>query len=301
LIRRLWKITVIALLDGWVEDNMYEQYWNLKEKPFQNTPDPKYLFLSSQHEDALMKLTYVVAQNLGCGMLTGVFGCGKTMLARVILKDLGQDKFRTAYINNPMVSDPAEIIRAIVRSLSPQPLPEKRTELMADSLIEKMQAILLENIRDGKENIVIIDEAHTITDTRIFEQLRMVLNFQSEDKFLLALILLGQPELIEKVDALKPLAQRVPIRCNIGPLSEADVILYIEHRIKVASGLETITGDIKAILNKDVIKAIYSYSSGIPRKINTLCDLLLLSGFAKKTTAIDAQFVTTVIKEFNLS
>ena len=143
---------------------MYEQYWSLKEKPFQNTPDPKYLFLSAQHEDALMKLTYVVAQNLGCGMLTGVFGCGKTMLARVILKDLGQDKFRTAYINNPMVADPAEIIRAIVRSLSPQSLPEKRTELMADSLLEKMQAILLENIRDGKENIVIIDEAHTITD-----------------------------------------------------------------------------------------------------------------------------------------
>ena len=114
---------------------MYEQYWNLKEKPFQNTPDPRFFYLSSQHEDALMKLTYVVAQNLGAGLLTGVFGCGKTLLARVILKDLGKQKFCTAYISNPLVNEPAELIRAIVRSLSPQQLPEKKNELLSYPLL----------------------------------------------------------------------------------------------------------------------------------------------------------------------
>ena len=141
---------------------MYEQYWNLKEKPFQNTPDPRFLYLSSQHEDALMKLTYVVAQNLGAGLLTGVFGCGKTLLARVILRDLGKQKFCTAYISNPLVNEPGELIRAIVRSLSPQQLPEKKSELLIDPLLEKLHNILMDNIREGKENIVIIDEAHTI-------------------------------------------------------------------------------------------------------------------------------------------
>jgi type II secretory pathway predicted ATPase ExeA len=280
---------------------MYEQYWNLKEKPFQNTPDPRFLYLSHQHEDALMKLTYVVAQNLGCGMLTGVFGCGKTLLARVILRELGLEKFRSAYISNPLVSDPPELIRAIVRSLSPQGLPEKKTELLIDPLLEKLYNILLDNIRDGKENIVIIDEAHTIEDTKIFEQLRLILNFQSEDKFLLTLLILGQPELKDKIDALKPLAQRIPIRCHLESLSQEEISNYIEHRIKVASDKSESGLCSKYGFDKEVIKIIFNHTGGIPRKINTLCDLVLLSGFAKKIKKIDADFVKGVIKEFNLT
>jgi len=178
---------------------MYEKYWNLKEKPFQNTPDPRFLYLSPQHEDALMKLTYVVAQNLGCGMLTGVFGCGKTLLARVILRDLGIQKFCTAFISNPLMTAP-ELIRSIVRSLNPQELPEKGTELLVDPLLEKMYNILLDNMREGRENLIVVDEVHTIEDMRFFEQLRLILNFQHEDKFLLTLLLLGQPELKGKID-----------------------------------------------------------------------------------------------------
>ncbi|MCP4652165.1 MAG: AAA family ATPase [Candidatus Omnitrophica bacterium] len=278
---------------------MYEQYWSLKEKPFQNTPDPKYLYLSSQHEDALMKLTYVVAQNLGAGLLSGVFGCGKTLLARVILKDLGIQKFCTAYISNPLVSEPSEIIRAIVRSLSPQDLPDRKSEILVDPLLEKMHNILLDNAREGRQNIVIIDEAHTIEDPRIFEQLRLILNFQTENKFLLTLILLGQPEIKAKVDALKPLAQRVPIRCQLDPLSGKGVGAYMAHRIKVAVGDGE--SDVVAILADDVVASIAKYSGGIPRRINTLCDLILLSGFAKKTKKIDNNFVDSVIKEFSLT
>lgn len=279
---------------------MYEQYWNLKEKPFQNTPDPRFLYLSSQHEDALMKLTYVVAQNLGAGLLTGVFGCGKTLLAKVILRDLGKQKFCTAYISNPLVNEPGELIRAIVRSLSPQQLPEKKSELLIDPLLEKLHNILIDNIREGKENIVIIDEAHTINDPRIFEQLRLILNFQTEERFLLTLLILGQPELKEKIEAIKPLAQRIPIRCHLNPLSEEEIAGYIEHRINVASNQESSSGT-KPVFDKEAIKIVYDYSGGIPRRINTLCDLVLLSGFAKKVQKIDADFVADVIKEFNLS
>lgn len=280
---------------------MYEQYWNLKEKPFQNTPNPKFLYLSAQHEAALMKLTYVVAQNLGAGLLTGIFGCGKTLLAKVILRDLGPQKFCAAYISNPLVSEPLEIIRAIVRLLRPQNLPEKKTELLVDPLLEKLYNILLDNVREGKENIVFIDEAHTIQNPMVLEQLRLILNFQSEDRFLLTLFLLGQPELLDKIEAIKPFAQRIPIRCHLDPLNKEDVVEYIAYRLKIASKEGESAGTSTPVFGKDVVEVVYNYAGGIPRKINTLCDLTLLSGFAKKIDEINEQFINSVIKEFKLS
>ncbi|MCM8800669.1 MAG: AAA family ATPase [Candidatus Omnitrophica bacterium] len=278
---------------------MYEQYWGLNEKPFQNTPDPRYLYLSGQHEEALMKLTYVIAQDLGCGMLTGVFGCGKTLIAKVILNDLGQDRVRCAFITNPCFLEPSELLRAIVRGLSPEvTLPEKKTELLADPLLEKLNNILLNNLRDGKQNVVIIDEAHTIEDMHIFEQLRLILNFQSEDRFLLSLIIMGQPELKDKVDASKPLSQRIAVRCNLEPLKEDDVTKYINHRLRIAGRKDI---DTNPILSSETIKQIFKHTGGIPRRINTLLDLLLMEGFAKKVSRIEPDLINLVIKDFNFS
>ncbi len=274
---------------------MYEKYWGLSEKPFQNTPDPRYIYLSPQHEDALMKLGYVISQDLGCGMLTGVFGCGKTLLGKAVLNDLGQDRYACAFIANPSVSEPAELLRAILRGLSPQALPEKKTELLVDPLLEKLNTILVDNIRDGKKNIVFVDETHTIGDSRIIEQLRMLLNFQQSDKFLLTLLLLGQPELKDKVQGNKPLDQRVAIRCQLGPLEEDETNKYIIHRLTVAGKKDS------SLFDSDALKAIFKHTGGIPRRINTLCDLVLMSGFAKKVEKIKAGLVESVIKDFNLT
>jgi general secretion pathway protein A len=276
---------------------MYEAYWHLKEKPFQNTPNSSYLYLSNQHEDALMKLSYVVAQDLGCGLLTGVFGCGKTLLGRVVLNSLGKDRYASAFINNPCVSEPAEILRAIVRGLSPQALPEKKTEILADSLLEKLNNILLDNIRDGKHNIIIVDEAHTIEDPRIFEQLRMILNFQQEDKFLLTLLILGQPELKDKITISKPLEQRIAVRCHLNPFNDEESGKYILHRLKISGRPEALA----EVFTRESIKFIAKHSGGIPRRINTLCDLALMSGFAKKINKIDQDLVESVIKDFNVT
>lgn len=277
---------------------MYEQYWGLKERPFQNTPDSRYFYFSLQHEDALMKLTYVIAQDLGCGMLTGIFGCGKTLLANVLSKELDKNRYTYCFINNPLVSEPAELLRAIVRGLSPQPLPEKKTELMADSLLEKLNSILMNNIQDGKKNVIFIDEAHTIEDMRLFEQMRLLLNFQLENKFMLTLLILGQPELKDKVESLKPFDQRVSMRCYLGPLNEDEAAKYINHRLKV-SGREN--PEEKPIFNLGAIKLIHKYSAGIPRRINTICDFALMSSFAKKAQSIDGDMVDSVIKDFNIS
>lgn len=276
---------------------MYEQYWQLKEKPFQNTPDPRYLYLSAQHEDALMKLSYCITQNLGCGMLTGVFGCGKTLVGNALLNDLGKDKVRFAFINSPSSFEPAELLRAAVRGLSPQPLPDKKSDLLADPLLEKLNAVLLDNVRDGKENIVIVDETHTIGDIRLFEQMRQILNFQLENKFLLTLLLFGQPELKDKVENNKPLDQRVAMRCFLGPLNEDDADKYIRHRLKVAGRPESAA----PIFDKEALKHIFKYSAGIPRRINTLCDLVLMTAFAQKAEKAEPSLISSVIKDFNLS
>jgi general secretion pathway protein A len=276
---------------------MYEQYWHLKEKPFQNTPDPRYLYLSTQHEDALMKLSYTVTQSLGCAVLVGVFGCGKTLLGNAMLNDLGREKIRCAFITSPSSFEAPELLRAIVRGLSPQSLPDKKSELLADPLLEKLNTILLDNARDGKENIIIIDEAHTIEDMRLFEQARQILNFQLENKFLLTLLLLGQPELKDRVENNRPLDQRVAMRCFLGPLSEDDIGRYIHHRLKVAGR----TDAANQIFDSDALKAIFKYSAGIPRRINTLCDLVLMTGFAQKVEKVEAELVQSVIKDFNLT
>lgn len=276
---------------------MYEEYWGLKEKPFQNTPDPRFLYLSAQHEDALMKLSYVVTQGLGCGMLVGVFGCGKTILGNALLNDLGRDRVRSCFINSPSFNEPAELLRAIVRGLNPQALPDKKTELMSDPLLEKLNTILVDNVRDGKENIVIIDEAHAIEDAKLFEQMRLILNFQLENRFLLTLFIFGQPELKGKVENIKPLDQRIAIRCFLGPLGEDDSDKYIRHRLKVAGRQDTSA----SIFDKEALKAILQHTGGIPRRINTLCDLVLMTGFAKKAEKIEPDLINAVIKDFNLS
>ena len=269
---------------------MYEKYWKLNDKPFQNTPDPKYLYASGQHEDALMKLTYTVTEGLGAGMLTGIFGCGKTLLGRALAQGVGADRYKIATINNPLM-DNVELLRGIVRALKSAELPEKRSELMADACLEELNKILINNMQDGKQTIVIVDEAHSITEPKTFEEIRLLLNFQMENRFLLTLLLLGQPELTKKVDDIKPLEQRIAIKCHLKEFDREETHHYIAHRLEVAG-----RGD--ALFTDDAVKTIHEKSGGIPRRINRICDVSLLTGFGRKADKIDSALVNKSLQEF---
>ena len=269
---------------------MYEKYWKLREKPFINTPDPRFLYHSTQHEDALIKLTYAVAEGMGGAMLTGVFGCGKTLIGKAILAELGKDKYKFAFINNPKISY-VELLRSIVRSLKSQALPDKMTDIMADSLLELLNGVLLDNMRDGKETVIIVDEAHLLADEAVFEQLRLLMNFQTENKFLLTLLLFGQPELKDKVANLKQLDQRIAIRCHLDRFNKKESTEYIAYRLGI-SGRED------EIFTADAVDFIHERSGGIPRRINTLCDLSLLTGFGKKAEKIDMGIVKAASEQF---
>ncbi|MEW6088946.1 MAG: AAA family ATPase [bacterium] len=262
---------------------MYEEYWKLSSKPFNNTPDPKFFYKSQSHEEVLMRLHYTIEQNLGAAVLTGVFGCGKTVVGQVLCDELPLDKYRVAFINNPQL-DYVDLLRSVVRSLKSIDLPAKKSELSADYLLELLGDILENNLRDGRETIIIIDEAHIIKNEQTLEGLRLLLNFQSRDRFLLTLFLFGQPELKQQIEDNKQLDQRIAIKCHLGPFSLEEVSDYINYRINIA-------GVKNPMFDESAIKSISNYSGGIPRRINRACDLSLLLGMYKNAAVINGEMV----------
>ncbi len=268
---------------------MYEAYWGLKRKPFENTPDPEFLYHSSQHEEALARLLYAVTERKGAAILTGVFGCGKTVLGQTLLKELSEDRYRIAFINYPMLSH-LEFLLAVAKSLGASDLPTNRQEVLVNLVLDKLNNTLLNNVRDGKDSIVIIDEAHIIEDALIFESLRLLLNFQLPDRFLLTLLLVGQPELKGKIDRVPQLKQRLSIRYHLQNLDFQETQEYIRHRCRVA-------GREDAPFSDTSIGLIYSASSGIPREINNICDLCLVIGMGEKVTLINEEIASQVVRD----
>lgn len=267
---------------------MYLEYWGLKEKPFLNTPDPHFFYRSLEHEEALMKMFYVVEEGLGAGVLTGVFGCGKTVIGQALLEKLPGDKYKIAFITNPQL-DYVELLRAIVRNLKSIELPIKKTDLSADALLEILGNILENNYKDGRETVIIIDEAHVIRDEHIFEELRLLLNFQTTNKFLLTLLLFGQPEFRQMLEDNKQLEQRIAIKCHLEAFNSQDTHNYIVHRLSVA-------GTEKSIFEEGAFKTVHSRSGGIPRRINRICDLGLLTGYGKGVKHIDNEIIEESLK-----
>jgi general secretion pathway protein A len=267
---------------------MYESYWGLKEKPFENTPDPRFFYCSTKHEEALMRLLYAVQERKGSAMLSGEYGSGKTLLSRVILSKLLQeeDKYKVALIINPAIAV-SELLSEIVYQLGGETSREDRKI----DILRNLNEILYKTAEDNKHTVIIIDEAQAIEDESIFEELRLLLNFQLNERFLLTLLLLGQPELKDKVEKLPQLKQRLALYYHLTILTESETIGYIEHRCRVAGRQEP-------IFLAETCKLIYEYSKGVPRQINNLCDLSLVIGMGQKAPHINEQIIQSVVNDF---
>jgi len=264
---------------------MYEQYWGLTEKPFENTADPRFLYYSHQHEEAFTRLTYSIHEQKGAAVLTGVFGCGKTVIAQAVLLSLSKGKYETAFVINPQLNH-VELLREIIFDLGHKDnLPMHKTDIL-----HSLEKILHDNMDNGKQTVVFIDEAHMINDELIFEELRLLLNFQYRNKFLLTLLLLGQPELRDKINNIKQLQQRISIRFHLSSLTEAETMEYINHRLKIA-------GSTRPIFENEALKSVYDLSGGIPRRINQICDMALLTGFGRQIELINEGVITEVVKD----
>ncbi len=262
---------------------MYESYWRLSDKPFRNTAEPKFLYLSAQHEEASARLQYGINSALGCIVLSGVFGCGKTLLLRSLFLELEKGKYSTVFIPNPQMT-PVELLSSVTYNLGiDEDIPHNKAEYL-----KRIDKAVLNNYNDGKHTIIVIDEAHVINSKDTFEELRMLLNFQRKEKFLITLILSGQPEINTKVNNIKQLAQRVGIKAHLDRMNLEDTTGYIKHRLEIA-------GREEEIFTGNAYELIFNNSGGIPRRINSICDLSLLAGFTQKAEQIDGNIVTEVV------
>lgn len=266
---------------------MYEAYWELSEKPFENTPDPRFLYYSQEHKEALARLLYVVRERKGGGLLTGEYGSGKTLLSRVLWQELQQEnKYQSVFILNPRLSG-LEFIQEITHQLSGGGAEVSSNKA---ELFHALHKILYSNHNVGRHCVIMIDEAQAIQDKDTLEELRLLLNFQLDNAFLLTIILLGQPELKVMVNNMPQLAQRMAVRYHLVALGEQETQEYIVHRLMVA-------GVKKAIFNDGAIKLIFTHSQGIPRKINTICDLALLVGYGNGVKVIDEKTIAGIAED----
>jgi general secretion pathway protein A len=268
---------------------MYEAYWGLKEKPFENTPDPRFIYYSQQHKEAVARMLYVVREHKGAALLTGEYGSGKTLLSRVLWHELQQEnKFQSVFILNPRLSG-LEFIQEIVHQLGAAEVPANKIELF-----HSLHKLLYAGYNAGKHCVIVIDEAQAIEDRNIFEEVRLLLNFQLDNAFLLTIILLGQPELKYSVMSLPQFMQRMAVRYHLKALTESETKEYILHRL-------TVSGAQRPIFDDEALHEVYMSSQGIPRRINTLCDLSLLVGFGNGVTIIDKEVITKIIQDLDSS
>ena len=264
---------------------MYEEYWKIQEKPFENTPDPHFLYYSQRHEEALSRMLYAIRERKGAAVLTGEYGSGKTLLSRVLLDELSNDQYQSALIFNPRLP-PLELIKEIIYQLGKDvTFLTSKTEVL-----HSLNEILYAGKNDNKNTVIVIDEAQAIGEEDSFEELRLLLNFQLNDNFLLTLILLGQPELKERINNLPQLRQRLAVRYHLKALTEIETEEYIKHRLGVA-------GAEQQIFSEDGLKETYYFSAGIPRRINNICDMALLVGCGEGLDKITKKVIKEVAED----
>ena len=257
---------------------MYLEHWGLDELPFENVPDPRFFYPSAEHQEALLRLFDAVNSRKGAAMLTGEIGCGKTILSRTLIQDLPADRYEVGLIANPSLS-PVEFLKEILYQLGAENTSDSKLDLL-----HALNGQVTKSLNAGKDTVVIIDEAQAIDDPATLEELRLLLNFQLNDRFLLTLLLIGQPELREKIGSIEQLEQRISIKFHLGPLKSEETRSYVQTRLEKVNTKRTIFTD-------DALAAIHRASEGVPRSINNICDISLLLGFGSKTPEIGPDII----------
>ncbi|MDA8164182.1 MAG: AAA family ATPase [Desulfobacteraceae bacterium] len=264
---------------------MYRNHFGLTELPFSIAPDPRFLYMSAKHREGLAHLLFGLQSDCGFVLLTGEVGTGKTTVCRCLLEQIPADT-DIAFILNPKVTV-AELLATICEELHIQVAPGSSNKV----LIDRINAYLLENHARGRRTVLIADEAQVL-DTEVLEQLRLLTNLETSQRKLLQILLIGQPELRDKLarPELRQLAQRITARYHLEPLSREEIGAYVAHRLEVAGGRRT-------LFPPSCLKTINAMSGGVPRLINVLCDRALLGAYVEGREKVDRKVLRQAGRE----
>lgn len=265
---------------------MYNDFFQFNERPFSKTPDPRFMFPSRCHREALARLLHAVEEREMI-LMTGDIGCGKTTISRALMDELGETA-NIALITNPRLS-PLEFLYCLAQRFGVSSPATDRPGLLV-----QIEQVLFDQFRKGIFPVLILDEAHLIPHRDTFEEIRLLTNFQLDDGNLLSVIFMGQPELRQRLahSVYEPLRQRIGLQFNIGPLSLEETGAYIRHRIHCVGGRED-------IFTREAITEIFRFSGGIPRRINQVASLALLEAYGRESLLIGADIVTEVSAELS--
>jgi general secretion pathway protein A len=265
---------------------MYNEYFGFKEAPFSIAPDPRYLYMTAQHREALAHLVYGLNSEGGCILLTGEVGTGKTTICRCLLEQI-PDQANVALVLNPKVNE-TELLESICDELH---INYPDTDNSPKTYTDRIYSFLIESNRRNEKTVLIIDEAQNL-DSKVLEQLRLLTNLETNQRKLLQIIILGQPELLTILakTEMRQLAQRITARFHLQPLNKHEVKAYISHRLAVA-------GQSIQLFPENSIKLLYKLSNGVPRLINILCDRALLGAYVENQYSVNPGIVKKAATE----
>ena len=266
---------------------MFEDFFGFTAKPFGKTPDPRFLYESPQHAEALARLEYAVDEK-ELAVLVGEIGSGKTTLSRALIDRIGDARPVILLINPRLTA--TQLLRSIAVAMEIVPARFR------SDLLDQIHARLVALYEEHREPVLIIDEAQLLPAKSTFDEIRLLTNFQLDDQNLLSVLLIGQPELESRLDrpAYAPLRQRIGMRYHLGPLPAEDTIAYIEHRIRVAGANHN-------PFSREAMEEIHALSGGIPRLINTLATTALLDAFGDDAAVIEPPRVVSAAREHRMA
>jgi general secretion pathway protein A len=265
---------------------MYLDFYGFREKPFNLTPDPRFVFLSRNHREAFAHLLYGISNRVGFISLTGEVGSGKTTVLRALLNQLDADRYRTALIFNPRLSGP-ELLQSINRELGISSPSSDHS-----SPLDALNSFLLQQNAEGRIVVLVIDEVQNL-EAPVLEQIRLISNLETDREKLIQIVLSGQPEFAQTLEKkeMRQLSQRITVRYHLQPLDFQDTVGYINHRLVTAGGKG---GN---LFSRRALKRIYHYSQGLPRLISAVCDRALLAGYTGDTARISSRIADVAIRD----
>jgi general secretion pathway protein A len=268
---------------------MYEKYFGFVDLPFRVTPEPRYFYSNPVYQEALATLRYGIEARKGFIVITGEVGTGKTTLLKIFMSG-AETIIHTAFVFNPTLSF-TKLLRFILRDLGVTPSRDDKS-----TLLEQLNEYLMQQLKKGHIVALLLDEAQKLSDD-LLEELRLLSNFETDEDKLIQIVLMGQPELAERLNQpeLRQLKQRVTLRCRLAPLNGRDIHQYIDFRLKTA-GYQG-----EGLFDQKAVEKIAAYSTGIPRLINVICDNALLTAYATAKDKISPEIIEEVVSDLQLS